>query len=186
MLFAILGLILFVSFLVIGLRGAPKTVPDSSALGAVSDILALEGSSFANPNRLLDDAEYQILLSNPDLRQVARQLRKDRQELVLLWISGLLADLKALWRFRQFLIRQGVAATFREEFDILQVFVLSLFLLTFMKVSIRILGPFAFVRMTRRAKGGVEKMSYATAGVLGRIPPAGWPEIGRNWSRTTA
>jgi hypothetical protein len=186
LLFAVLGLILFISFLWIALRGAPRAVPDSSALGAVSAMLALEGSSFPNPNRLLDDTEYQILLSNPDLRRVARQFRKERQELVLLWISGLLADLKMLWRFRQFLIRQGVAATLREEFDIFLVFAISLSLLTFMKVSTRTLGPFAFARTNRRARRGVEKMSYATAGVLGRIPATVWPEIGRNWARTSA
>lgn len=186
LLFAILGLILFASFLLIGLRGAPRAVPDSSAVGAVSEMLVLEGASFPNPNRLLDDTEYQILLSNPDLQQVARRFRKDRQELLLLWISVLLADLKTLWRFRQFLIRNGVSATFREEADIFLVFALSLVLLTLMKVSIRLLGPFAFARTTRRARRGVEKMSYATAGVLGRIPPAGWAEIGRTWARNAA
>ena len=182
--FAIVALALFAGFLALSLRGAPARNPDSSALGAFNQIVTLQAASFANPVRLLDDTEYQIFLSNPDLHGVARQFRKERQELALLWISLLMRDLNTLWRFRKFLIRQGVAATLREEFETLRVFVLSLFLLAAMKASIRIWGPFVFAQMTRRARHGVEQLSYATAGLLGRVPQAGWAEIERNWARS--
>ena len=186
LLFLIVGIVLFIGFLAMSLRGAPKSVPDSSALSAVTQMVALEGSSFANPNRLLDDAEYQILLSNPDLRPLAKRFRKERQELAVLWISSLLIDVKTLWRFRQFLIRQGVSATLGEELEILQAFVLSVVFLSLVKASICVFGPFMLAQATRRARRGVDKMSYATAGVLGRIPPAGWPEIERSWARGAA
>jgi len=184
--FTILGVALFIGFLAISLRGASKSVPDSSALSAFSQIVTLEGSSFANPSRLLDDTEYQIFLSNPDLHKIARQFRKERQELALLWISSLSSDLKTLWRFRKFLIRQGVPATLGEEFETLRVVVLSLMLLSAVKASIRICGPFVFARVTRRARHGVDQMSYATAGLLGRVPRTGWAEIERNWARSAA
>ena len=89
LLFGILGIALFTGFLAISLRGVPKALPDTSALSAVSQILTLEGSSFANPGRLLDDTEYQLLLSNPDLRKVARRFREERRDLAVLWISSL-------------------------------------------------------------------------------------------------
>jgi hypothetical protein len=180
LLFAIVGIALFMGFVVASLRGVPRGVPES-ALGAFSQIVTLQGSSFANPIRLLDDTEYQIFRSNPDLHKVAKQFRKERQELALLWISLLLSDLKTLWRFRRFLLRQGVPATLGEEFEILRVFVLSLLLLSAVKASIWLCGPFVFARVTRRARYGVERMSYATAGLLDRVPQTGWAEIERNW-----
>jgi hypothetical protein len=181
--FAIVGIALFIGFVVMSLRGVPQGVPEST-LGAFSQIVTLQGSSFANPIRLLDDTEYQIFLSNPDLHNVAKQFRKERRELALLWISLLLGDLRLLWRFRRFLIRQGVAATLGEELETLRVFVLSLLLLSAVKASIWMWGPFVFARATRRARYGVEQMSYVTAGLLGRVPQAGWAEIERNWLRS--
>jgi len=186
LLLGILGIALFIGFLTISLRGVPKAVPDTSALSAVSQILTLEGSAFANPGRLLDDTEYQILLSNPDLRKVARHFREERKDLAVLWISSLLLDLNRLWRFRRFLIRRGASAPLSEELRILQTFVTSLVFLTLVKVSITILGPFVFARTTRRARRTVERMSYATAGLLGRIPAARWPEIQRSWTQSAA
>jgi hypothetical protein len=180
------GAALFAGFVAMSLRGAPRQAPDTSAVSAVRQMVTLEGSNFANPSRLLDDTEYQILLSNPDLRQVARRFREERRDLAILWVSSLLVDLKRLWRFRRFLIRRGAHASLGEELKILQTFVISLAFLSFVRVSIRILGPFVFARTTRRARRAVETMSYSTAGLLGHIPSARWPEIQRSWAQSAA
>jgi hypothetical protein len=74
-LFAILGLVLFGSFIVLALQGSPRSLPDSSAVQAVTEIINLEGSSFSSAKRLLDDTDYQLLCSNPDLRRLAERLR---------------------------------------------------------------------------------------------------------------
>ena len=95
-LFAILGLVLFGSFIVLALQGSPKSLPDSSAVQAVTAIINLEGSSFSNARRLLDDTDYQVLCSNPDLRRLAERLRNDRRQLALTWISLLQSDLITL------------------------------------------------------------------------------------------
>jgi hypothetical protein len=183
LLFVIVGLILFGSFMVIGFQGTPKAVPDSSAVTAVSQMVNL---TLVDSNRLLDDTEYLLLRSNPALVEVAEQLCKQRKELALLWISTLLSDLKALWRFRRFLIRSGAPTTFREEYGILQTFILSVCLLNLMKASIRIAGPFALPRAGRRAGRLVVQMSYAAASVLRRIPSTGWPEVERSWTSGVA
>ena len=185
-LFAILGLALFGSFIFIALQGSPKSLPDSSAVQAVTAIINLEGSSFANARRLLDDTDYQVLSSNPDLRRLAERLRNDRRQLALTWISLLQGDLINLWRFRRFLIQQGVPSSVKEELGTLQALVLSLVLLNVLRVSIRTVGPFALPRATRQAGQLVDSMSKGAALVLGRIPAAGWAEIERSWVNSAA
>ena len=185
-LFAILGLLLFGSFIVLALQGSPKSLPDSSAVRAVTEIINLEGSSFSNARRLLDDTDYQLLCSNPDLRRLAERLRHERRQLALTWISLLQSDLLTLWRFRRFLIQRGVQSSVSEELGTLQALVLSLVLLNFLRISVRTVGPFALPRVTRQAGQLVEGMSKGAALVLGRIPAAGWAEIERSWVKTAA
>lgn len=185
-LFAVLGLVLFGSFIVLAFQGTPKTLPDSSAVQAVTDIISLEAASFPNVKRLLDDADYQLLCSNPDLRNLAERLRKDRRQLALAWISMVQGDLLTLWRFRRFLIHRGVPSSVGEELRTLQALVLSLLLLSAIRLSIHAIGPFALPRATRRAGELVDTMSKGAALVLGRIPAAGWAEIERSWVKSAA
>jgi hypothetical protein len=185
-LFTVLGLALFGSFIFIGLRDSPKGLPDSSAVLAVGQIINLEGSSFANARRLLDDTDYQVLCSNPDLRRLAERLRDDRKQLALTWLSLLQNDLLTLWRFRRFLIQRGVPSSLGEELRTVQVLVLSLLLLKCIRLSIRTAGPFALPRATRQAGQLVDSMSKGAALVLGRIPAAGWAEIERSWVKSAA
>jgi hypothetical protein len=185
--FAVLGLVLFGSFVFLALQGGSgKSLPDSSAVRAVTEIINLEGSSFSSAKRLLDDTDYQLLCSNPDLRSLAERLRSDRRQLALTWISQLQNDLLTLWRFRRFLIQQGVSSSVGEELGTLQALLLSLMLLTFIRLSIRAAGPFALPRATRQAGQMVDSMSKGAALVLGRIPAAGWPEIERSWAKSAA
>jgi len=187
LLFMPVGLLLLGAFLLLGVKRSPKSVAaPSGAVTAVGHMINLESLAFTNPKRLLDDAEYQTLRSNPALHGLARRLKKERQELAILWISLLLQDLRTLWRFRRFLIRTGVAAGLREELGIVRGFVTSMVLLTVLKISIHAFGPFVLSRTIRRAGGFVDSMSNSTAAVLGRIPPAVWPEIERNWMQSAA
>jgi hypothetical protein len=153
---------------------------------AVTQIINLEGSSFANARRLLDDTDYQTLCSNPDLRRLAEKLRNERKQLVLMWISTLQSDLITLWRFRRFLVHRGVPSSLKEELSTLQALTLSLAMLVFIKLSIRTVGPFALPRATRQAGQMVDSMSKGAAVVLGRIPAAGWAEIERSWANSAA
>jgi hypothetical protein len=184
--FATLGLLLFGSFIFIALQGSPRSLPDSSAVQAVTEIISLEGSSFSNAKRLLDDTDYQVLCSNPDLRRLAERLRNERRQLALTWISLLQKDLTTLWRFRRFLIQRGVPSSVSEELGTIQALVLSVVLLSFIRLSIRAVGPFALPRATRQAGQLVDSMSKGAALVLGRIPAAGWAEIERSWVKSAA
>lgn len=178
------GLILLFTFLLLGLQGPPKA--DADALAAVGQMVTLEGTSFVQGDRLLDDTEYRLLKSNPALNQVAARLREDRRELALLWIDVLLKDLQVLWRFRRFVIQRGAPTKLGEEGAILRSFIVAVVFLNVLKLSVFALGPFAFSRMARRACRPVDAMSRAAANVLGRVPSAGWADLERAWSSTTA
>jgi uncharacterized protein YjeT (DUF2065 family) len=181
-----LGFGLFVCFLIMGIRCSPRTTPDSLVVSAVHRIVGLEGLSFAHFELLLEDSDYRMLRSLPALLGTAKQFRKDRGELAILWIGLLLKDLKNLWRFRRFLVRRGAPAGFTEEVKIGCTFVFSFFLLHALTFLIRCWGPFALPGATRQAKRMVETMCYAPARVLRRIPETGWAEIAQSWARSAA
>lgn len=185
-LFILAGAFLLTIFLLLGLQGPPKTDADASALVAMGQMVTLEGTSFVQGDRLLDDAEYRMLRSNPDLHPVAARFRKDRRELALLWISVLLSDLKALWRFRRFVIQRGAPTRRSEEWAVLRSLIAAVIFLNLLRLAVLILGPFAFSRMARRARHPVDLMSRAAANVLGRVPSSGWPDLERAWTSTTA
>jgi hypothetical protein len=184
LLFIVAGVLLLVAFLTLGLQGPPRTGAEGSAVAAVNQMVSLEGASFVHGARLLDDGDYRVLRSNPDAHLAAARLRKDRRDVALLWISLLLSDLKALWRFRRFVIQRGAPTSLGDEWEILRSFTAALIFLNMLKLSVVILGPFAFSRMVGRAGQFVDLMSRATARSLGRIPSAAWPDIERAWMNT--
>ncbi len=182
----LLGIVLFFVFLKIAVQGPSSNAPDSSAVLAVQQMVNLDGLSFAGAQRLLDPAEFHMLRSTAPLREVAAAYRKERQTLALLWISLLLNDVNALWRFRRFLVRNGVQATVGEEAQILSDAVRAMLFLSFLRIVIITFGPFAFSGAARSAQRMVEKMSRSSASVLDRLPRHGWPEIERAWHKGLA
>ncbi len=183
----LLGIVLFFVFLKIAIQGpSAASAPDSSAVLAVQQMVNLDGLSFAGAQRLLDPAEFQMLHATDELREVAAAYRKERRTLALLWISLLRNDVNALWRFRRFLVRNGVAATVGEEMQILTDAVRATLFLSFLRIVILTFGPFAFSGAARNARQMVEKMSQSSASVLNRLPRHGWPEIERAWQKGVA
>jgi hypothetical protein len=183
--FAIVGLGLFAGFLgfAVGFkRGRRRGAPDSSVVAAVGHMVRLEGLAFPHAACLLDDSEYRLLTSNPYLQEVAKRFRRERQDLAIAWISMLQGDMKTLWRFHRFLIRQGAPARFQEELQILQTYVLSVVLLSMFKLVIASGSSFALARSARRAERLVGRMSTVVSNGLVRIPQAGWPELERSWA----
>ena len=182
----LLGIVLFFAFLKIAIQGPSAGAPDSSAVLAVRQMVHLDGLSFAGGPRLLDPAEFHLLRATAELREVASIYRQERQALALLWISLLLNDVNTLWRFRRFLVRNGVAATVGEEMQILSDAVQATLFLSFLRLVVLTFGPFAFSGAARNARQMVEKMSQSSASVLNRLPRHGWPEIERAWQKGVA
>jgi hypothetical protein len=167
-------------------QGPSPSAPDSSAVLAVQQMVNLDGLSFAGGQRLLDPAEFHMLRSTAELQEVAAAYRRERQALALVWISLLLNDVNGLWRFRRFLVRNGVPATMGEELQILSDAVRATLFLSFLRIVILTFGPFAFSGAARNAQHVVEKMSHSSASVLDRLPRHGWPEIERAWHKGLA
>jgi len=182
----LIGIVLFFAFLKIAIQGPAANAPDSTALLAVRQMVHLNGLSFLDVQRLLDPVELQMLQATPELREVARVFRKERQAMALLWVDLLLEDVDSLWRFRRFLVRNGVHAKLGEEFQILLTAITAVLFLHFLRIVLRFAGPFALAGAARGARRLVEKMSYASAGVLDRLPRAGWAEIERGWLNSLA
>jgi hypothetical protein len=180
--FALVGFGLFLAFLILGMREFAGENPQLPAVVAVRQMVKLEGLSFTLADRLLDDGDYNFLLSHPNLRLTAKRLRRSRQELALAWLGMLLGDLNELWRLRRFLVRRGIPASAGEELRILRNYVFAVLFLNFARIAIHCAGPFAMRRMTRRCSRLVELMSYAPAQALSRMPQAGWSELRRNWA----
>jgi hypothetical protein len=182
----LLGIVLFLVFLKIAVQGPASSAPDSSAVQAVQQMVSLDGLSFPGGHRLLDPAEFHMLQSTEELREVAAAYRKERQALALLWISMLLNDVNGLWRFRRFLVRNGVPATMGEEMQILSDAVRATLFLSFLRMVILTFGPFALSGAARNAQYVVQKMSHSSASILNRLPRHGWPEIERAWHKGLA
>jgi hypothetical protein len=182
----LIGIVLFFAFLKIAVQGPSSSAPEPSAVLAVQQMVNLGGLSFAGGQRLLDPTEFQMLLSAAELREVAAAYRKERQALALLWVSLLLNDVNGLWRFRRFLVRNGVPATMGEEIQILSEALRATLFLSFLRIVILTFGPFAFSGAARNAQHVVERMSYSSASVLNRLPQHGWPEIERAWHKGLA
>jgi hypothetical protein len=180
------GVILFFVFLKIAIQGPAPSAPDSNAILAVRQIVHLNGLSFPNAQRFWDASEFQMLRSTPELRRVTVVFRKERQALALLWVGLLLDDVQNLWRFRRFLVRNGVHANIGEELQILQTAIVAVLFLNLLRILLRVAGPFALAGAAGQGRRLVERMSYASAGVLDRMPRAGWADVERDWQNSLA
>jgi hypothetical protein len=178
------GLLLFIVFLKIAVRGLPKAEPSFSAVSTVGQMVSLQGLSFKGTQQLLDSKEYRLLRSTPELSQVAKMFRKDRKALVLMWLSLLRQDVKSLWRFRRFLVRTGVPATLSEEVGIFGNAILAIMALNLLYVFVSAFGPFTFSDAIRSIRSLVERVSSASALILERLPQSGWPEVERDWQKS--
>ena len=180
------GLVLFFVFLKIAIQGPPRSVPDSKAIMAVRQIVHLNGLAFPNAQRFWDPVEFEMLRTTPELRKATALFRKERQTLALLWVGLLLQDVNSLWRFRRFLVRNGVRAGVGEELQILQTAIAAVVFLNFLRIFLRIAGPSTLAGAAGHARRMVESISYASAGVLDRLPQAGWDDVERDWLKSLA
>ncbi len=176
------GAVFLVLFLLWFLSGQPRATDETLPLGALDKIVSLRGLAFNKSDLLLDDGDYRMLRSKPDLRRLARQLHRDRSKIASLWLKLLQEDVRNLWRFRRLLVRHGVSVELAEECRIAATAVLALALLFFLRVVIVVAGPFALAQLLRGARGEVETASRLCAELLSRVPPASRAEIGRKWA----
>lgn len=180
--FLVAGAALLVFFLLWFLTGRPKATEEAPSMMALEQVVSLLGLASGKSDLLLDESDYHMLRSNPRLQPLARELRRDRREITLLWLKLLQEDVRTLWRFRRLLVRNGVSAGLVEELRIAAIAVVALASLACLRMMVFIAGPFALPALLRQARRQVQAASSACAALFSRVPPALRAEIERQWA----
>ena len=175
------GLALFVLFLVLLLTGRPRVNIDAHSLVELERIVPLKGLVFNQAEVLLNPRDYQMLRSHAGLQRVARELRRDRRDIVLLWLRLLQEDILNLWRFRRLLVRSGAPAGLAEEFHVAATSMLILGFLLGLRMTVAVAGPFAMPQLIRVAKGRAEYAYQASAALLACLPSGCLAELESQW-----
>lgn len=181
----VLGALLFLVFFALALRGLPPTGHEL-ALEKLRRMVDLRGLAFPRPDLLFRRCDYELLESRAELRGLLKELRRQRGEIMQCWLGLLAEDVKALWRFRRFLVRNGIAVGALEELRVATTAVLALSCIFALRMLVACLGPFALAGLLGRARGLVETTLRLSANLLGQLPQATWSEVERRWGREAA
>ena len=127
-----------------------------------------------------------ILFSDTDYRLLASELRKDRRDIALDWLRELQKDVFSMWRFRSFLTRLGVTVGMRNDLSEAFRSLLLLSLLCVVRVSVRLLGPYAFGKTAVTVRTSVENLKRSCVATLSNLPRERWPQIAAEWQRVQA
>lgn len=127
--------------------------------------------------------DYLKLGTRPELRSVRKMFWRERRRIVLMWLDGLRRDVRVLWKFRRFLVGNGLAATFREEAGVAFVTLLALLFLRVVRANVFFFGPFVLHKAIESGGSLVEWLSRLVSAPLAHIPGPMQAEIERAWSR---
>src|SRR5713226_7609927 len=109
---AVLGLCLLFVFC-LRLDGTVSKHPhDNQSHVPVAGLSAVFLPSF---DIIVGNDDYRKLRTRPELKSVREMFWRDRRRIVLMWLDELRKDVHILWKFRRFLVRNGLLVTFREE-----------------------------------------------------------------------
>lgn len=171
--------LLFVFFLGFG-RGKVQDNTLKQAYPFVAGLSAVYGPHF---DALFQKEDYRRLRMKPELKSVCESFRRDRRRIALMWLAELRSDVRILWEFRRFLVRDGLRVTFREEAGVASAALLALLCVTVVRIAVSIVGPFALVAALRNARCVVERLSNRDAALLAQVPSPRKVEIEQRWSR---
>ena len=177
----LLGFALFA----LGRKSRTKSEDYSDSEGELLRMLRLSSLEFDATN-LFSDTDYRFLASEPQLRSLARELRKDRRDIALEWLRELQKDVFSMWRFRSFLTRLGVTVGMRNELSEAFRSLLLLSLLCVVRVSVWFFGPYVFGKTAIAVRTSVENVKQSCAATLSDLPRERWPQIAAEWQRVQA
>jgi hypothetical protein len=182
-----IGLLLLASGLFVLVRGFRRSPANSGASDfELSNLLRLVSLEIKNPALLFSDADYRLIQSEPRLRPLARELWKDRRRIALTWLRQCQRDVGLLWRFRRFLVSRGASETLRGELAaVFQLFGLTS-LLTVLRVSVWLWGPYAFTSLSFGVWGYVQMLKRSCARMLEGLPREEWHRVAAEWGGAEA
>lgn len=155
--------------------------PRRSEIG--DTIAGLSSANVRDFDMLFDDRDYSMLRAEPGLKAVCVKYRRERRRIALLWLGGLQKDVRLVWEFRRFLVRNGLRVTFREEATIALAGCFALLYLAAMHGVVFTCGPFVLARTIRAARVPVERLSSQGAGLLARAPAPMRAQLRQRWSQ---
>src|SRR3989441_67405 len=185
----LVALLLFgVLVLVVGIytlrRSPPATAENDASADDLKELIALQSLDFRNMPRLFADSDYQMLLADPRLLRIARELRQDRKRIALHWLKALQQDVFRLWQLRRLLTKYGAAQSTAEELaTILHVLrIVSLILL--LRLLVFLFGPFRFARGVSEVRRHAHSFSGSCGRAVRRLPSGRWIEFMNEWRGT--
>lgn len=141
----------------------PDTFPKGRTLPGLS------GASVEQLDLIFQSRDYRSLAGLPELRAVRSRLRRDRRRIALLWLAELQNDVYVVWRFRRFLVCNGLQVTFQDEAGIMLAALLSLASLTAARTAVFVCGPFVSVSVVQATGVAVRRLSQRCDGLLSRL-----------------
>lgn len=184
MMFIGIFLLCFALFL-LGRRPGTNSEDCADSEVELSRMLRLSSLEFDATN-LFSDTDYRLIASEPKLRSVAQELRKDRTDIAQEWLRELQHDVFLMWRFRNFLTRLGVAASVRDELLGAVRSVLLMCFVCVVRVSIKLFGLYTFRKTVIVMRTRAENLKRYCVTTLEALPRERWPQIAAEWQRVQA
>lgn len=125
--------------------------------------------------------DYDKLSATPELKSVAAKFLQDRRRIVRMWLGELEGDVRLLWEFRRFLVRNGLSVTLREEAGVACAGLRALVYVRLVRCVIFLVGPFALPGALRNARFLVQLLASRGVVRLARVPAPRRAEIEREW-----
>jgi hypothetical protein len=180
-LFSLIVLVCLFLFLILFL--APEHAPAKTESEIRDTIVGLSLANVRDFGMLIGDSDYRVLRARPELKAVCAKFRRDRRRIALLWLGELKKDVRLVWEFRRFLVRNGLPVTFREEAVIALSGCFALVYLAAVRSVVFACGPFFLARTIRAARVPVERLSSRGAGLLARAPAPMRAQLEQRWTK---
>ncbi len=178
--FLVVGCVVLIAGLLALFRGPAEVAREESA-DILTGLVPLSALDFANFPRFFSDGDYQMLLANPRLRHLARQLRRDRRRIALEWLASLEGDVVRLRRLRRLLARYDVSGGVGEELATMLQAWLIMALISSLRLCVFFFGPFAFARAASAGRQRVQVFWHSCWTVFQRLPKNRWAQFTEEW-----
>lgn len=177
---SVVGLVLLFAFLwkAEGTGAKDHGAPTGDGLS----VAGLSAASVTHLDALLGKDDYSKLRTRTELKSVSQRFLRDRRRIALLWLDELQTDLRTLWEFRRFLVRNGLQVTLREEAGVASAALVALIYLEIARAAVFIIGPFALPGAMRKAALLLQLLSRRSVTPLSRVAATRRAEIEEQWA----
>lgn len=157
----------------------------STRAGQRSDlhVTGLNGVHFPDIDILSGYNDYRLLVKRSELKSVSAKFREDRRRIVLMWLKELQRDVRVLWEFRRFLVKNGLAVTFREELAIGTTAFITLMELRVLRLLVLTFGPYIPRHALRRVRLPIRQLSGQSVAILSRAPSQTRERVEELWAK---